>query len=240
MRAPQKERVGVRRSRTRRPFRLASGRRQPAAARTAARQVLTRQRDGSACRSGSGRQCDLLGLPDRRARCVRRSTHLRWRPRIYLPMVSAKRSRCTCPNVSASWNASANSARYAPHFDRDRNQFIVVALARLTSVADLFLPSRCGDTSNNVTLRQSADPDLSIGQSRFSSRVAKSPQSEGAHQRARRHRFGVRPAFFERIWISGLRASRSQRDFRSEGEGRSVRRTPAARRCPAPRSLPVP
>ena len=48
------------------------------------------------------------------------------------------------------------------------------------------------------------------------------------------------PAFFERIRISGLRASRSQRDFQSEGEGRSVRRTPAARRCPAPRSLPVP
>jgi hypothetical protein len=44
--------------------------------------------------------------------------------------------------VSASWNASANSARYAPHFDRDRNQFIVVGA--LTSVADLFLPADAG------------------------------------------------------------------------------------------------
>jgi hypothetical protein len=34
------------------------------------------------------------------------------------------RSTCTWPNVSASWSASANSARYEPHFDRDRNQSI--------------------------------------------------------------------------------------------------------------------
>jgi hypothetical protein len=53
--------------------------------------------------------------------------------------IGAARSRCTWPNVRASWSASANSARYAPHFDRDRNQSIVVALARLTSAADLFL-----------------------------------------------------------------------------------------------------
>ena len=52
--------------------------------------------------------------------------------------VGAKRSRCTCPNVRASWNASANSARYAPNLDLDRNQLIVVALARLTSAADPF------------------------------------------------------------------------------------------------------
>ena len=43
-----------------------------------------------------------------------------------------KLSRCTCPKVRASWKASANSARYEPHLDRDRNQCIVVALARLT------------------------------------------------------------------------------------------------------------
>src|SRR5262249_822770 len=38
------------------------------------------------------------------------------------------RSRCTCPNETASWNASANSARYAPNLERDRNQLIVVTL----------------------------------------------------------------------------------------------------------------
>jgi hypothetical protein len=84
VRAPQRTRVGVGRSRTRRPSRSASGRRQPAAARTAARQGLTRRRDGPGYRSGSGGPRVRLGLPDRRARYVRRSTHLRWRPRIYL------------------------------------------------------------------------------------------------------------------------------------------------------------
>ena len=54
VRALQRTRVGVRRSRTRRPSRSASGRRQPAAARTAARQRLTRRRDGLGYRSGSG------------------------------------------------------------------------------------------------------------------------------------------------------------------------------------------
>src|SRR5262249_56178155 len=33
----------------------------------------------------------------------------------------ATRSRCTWPNEIASWNASANSARYAPNLERDRN-----------------------------------------------------------------------------------------------------------------------
>ena len=61
----------------------------------------------------------------------------------------AKRSRCTCPNVRASWSASANSARYEPHLDRDRNQFIVVALGALTSVADLFPPA---DVATLVTM----------------------------------------------------------------------------------------
>src|SRR3954454_14264237 len=63
--------------------------------------------------------------------------------------IGAARSRCTWPNVSASWTASANSARYEPHFDRDRNQSIVVALARLASAADLFLRAY-RDISNNV------------------------------------------------------------------------------------------
>jgi len=40
----------------------------------------------------------------------------------------AVRSRCTCPNETASWNASANSARYAPNLERDRNQRMVVTL----------------------------------------------------------------------------------------------------------------
>src|SRR5262249_4993558 len=40
----------------------------------------------------------------------------------------ATRSRCTWPNEIASWNASANSARYAPNLERDRNQLIVVTL----------------------------------------------------------------------------------------------------------------
>src|SRR5262252_7696212 len=39
-----------------------------------------------------------------------------------------KRSTCTWPNETASWNASANSARYAPNLERDRNQRIVVTL----------------------------------------------------------------------------------------------------------------
>src|SRR5262249_13663317 len=39
-----------------------------------------------------------------------------------------KCSTCTWPNETASWNASANSARYAPNLERDRNQRIVVTL----------------------------------------------------------------------------------------------------------------
>jgi hypothetical protein len=37
-------------------------------------------------------------------------------------------SRCTWANETASWNASANSARYGPNLERDRNQPIVVTL----------------------------------------------------------------------------------------------------------------
>ena len=45
-----------------RPARLASGRKRPAAARMAARQGPRRRRDGSGCRSDSGRPRDRLGL----------------------------------------------------------------------------------------------------------------------------------------------------------------------------------
>src|SRR5262245_45225864 len=80
---------------------------------------------------------------------------------------------CTCPNDSASWNASANSARYEPHLERDRNQPIVVtrcaSLARLATAEPFRRPHR--DVSYNVTLWQSVDL-------RFLWRVAKSPQCE--------------------------------------------------------------
>src|SRR5262245_10068717 len=82
-------------------------------------------------------------------------------------------SMCTCPNDSASWNASANSARYEPHLERDRNQPIVVtrcaSLARLATAEPFRRPHR--DVSYNVTLWQSVDL-------RFLWRVAKSPQCE--------------------------------------------------------------
>src|SRR5262245_24226877 len=45
----------------------------------------------------------------------------------------AIRSRCTWPDETASWNASANSARYAPNLERDRNQLIVGTLLRQAS-----------------------------------------------------------------------------------------------------------
>jgi hypothetical protein len=44
----------------------------------------------------------------------------------------ASSSRCTWPNETASWNASANSARYDPNLERDRNQRIVVSFASRT------------------------------------------------------------------------------------------------------------
>jgi len=81
--------------------------------------------------------------------------------------VGAERSRCTCPNVSASWNASANSARYEPHLDRDRSQFIVVALRASRIGRRPISADRCRDISNNVTLRQLAAVDSSIDQFRF-------------------------------------------------------------------------
>ena len=62
VRAPQRTRVGVRRSRTRRPSRLASGGKRAAEARTVAQRPAMCLRDGSACRSRSGRQYDRVGL----------------------------------------------------------------------------------------------------------------------------------------------------------------------------------
>src|SRR5262249_50138970 len=50
----------------------------------------------------------------------------------------AMRSRCTWPNETASWNASANSARYAPNLERDRNQLIVVTLHASHAAAEPF------------------------------------------------------------------------------------------------------
>src|SRR6516225_7898328 len=50
----------------------------------------------------------------------------------------AMRSRCTWPNETASWNASANSARYAPNLERDRNQRIVVTLHASHAAAEPF------------------------------------------------------------------------------------------------------
>src|SRR5262249_61978341 len=50
----------------------------------------------------------------------------------------AMRSRCTWPNETASWNASANSARYAPNLERDRNQLIVVTLRASDAATEPF------------------------------------------------------------------------------------------------------
>jgi hypothetical protein len=65
----------------------------------------------------------------------------------------AMRSRCTWPNETASWNASANSARYAPALERDRNQRIVVTL-RASRSGQNHSTAPFENFSNNVTLRQ--------------------------------------------------------------------------------------
>src|SRR4029453_7009342 len=60
------------------------------------------------------------------------------------PGTGAPTSRCTGPNDSTSWTASANSARYEPHLERDRNQPIVVtlcaSLARLATAEPFHRP----------------------------------------------------------------------------------------------------
>ena len=101
--------------------------------------------------------------------------------------IGAARSRCTWPNVSASWSASANSARYAPNFDRDRNQSIR-RRACASHIGCRPIPaSRCSDISNNVTLRQLTNADCSIAPVGFISGVAKNPQwRERAPQPLRR------------------------------------------------------
>ena len=121
--------------------------------------------------------------------------------------IGAARSRCTWPNVSTSWSASANSARYAPNFDRDRNQSIR-RRACASHIGRRPIPaSRGRDISNNVTLRQSANAECPIAPIGFISRVAKNPQWRW-HASARRNRCVVRPGLRGKAWVSGLRASR--------------------------------
>jgi hypothetical protein len=109
--------------------------------------------------------------------------------------------------VSASWNTSANSARYEPHFDRERNQSIR-RRACASHIGSRPIPeSRRRDISNNVTLRQLAAADCSTAPFGFISRVAKNPQWRW-HASARRNRCVVRPGLRGKAWVSGLRASR--------------------------------
>src|SRR5262245_62047886 len=57
------------------------------------------------------------------------------------PETGAPPSRCTCPNESASCTTSANSARYEPHLERDRNQpHRRRALAQLWRACDGAIP----------------------------------------------------------------------------------------------------
>jgi hypothetical protein len=98
--------------------------------------------------------------------------------------IGAARSRRTWPNVSTSWSASANSARYELHFDRDRNQSIVVALARLTPAADLFLRA---DAATIVTVLHYGNWPMPVARWRRSdsSRLLQKILSrERAHRRA--------------------------------------------------------
>src|SRR5262249_52411612 len=75
-------------------------------------------------------------------------------------------SRCTWPNDTASWNASATSARYEPNLEYDRNQPIVVTF-RAPDRAEPFLPTR------SETLVTMLHYDNQAG-SRFLGPVAKS------------------------------------------------------------------
>jgi hypothetical protein len=122
--------------------------------------------------------------------------------------IGAARSRCTWPNVSASWSASANSARYAPNFDRDRNQSIRRRAWRLTSAADLFLRADAGTLVTMLHYGNWTAADSSIAPFGFISRVAKNPQwRERASARAATH--ATYAGVFEgKARVSGLRASR--------------------------------
>ena len=66
-------------------------------------------------------------------------------------------SRCTWPNVSASWIASAASASHDPDFLRNRNQRMALSLDEVCPAAGT---CRRSQTSNNVTLGQSAETRL--------------------------------------------------------------------------------
>ena len=122
--------------------------------------------------------------------------------------IGAARSRCTWPNVSASWNTSANSARYEPHFDRDRNQSIR-RRACASHIGSRPIPaSRRRDISNNVTLRQLAAAEF-LGRSvRFHLACCKKSSVARARIDARRNRCDVHPRLRGKAWVSGLRASR--------------------------------
>src|SRR6266404_5957787 len=62
---------------------------------------------------------------------------------------------CAWANETASWNASANSARYDPALLRDRNQRILVTLHASPSIQS---PRLAGSFSDNVTLRRQSGP----------------------------------------------------------------------------------
>jgi len=120
--------------------------------------------------------------------------------------IGAVRSRCTWPNVSASWSASANSARYAPHFDRDRNQPIVVALARLALAADLFLRADAATLVTMLHYRNWPLPILRSLRSVSSRLLQKILRGESAHRRAPQPMRRT-PACSRESLVSGLRAS---------------------------------
>ena len=66
-------------------------------------------------------------------------------------------SRCTWPNVSASWIASAASASHDPDFLRNRNQRMALSIDAVATAVGI---CRRRQISNNVTLRQSAETRL--------------------------------------------------------------------------------
>jgi hypothetical protein len=69
-------------------------------------------------------------------------------------------SRCTWPDT-ASWNASANSARYEPNLERDRNQLIVVTL-RPSQTRQSHSAGPFHNFSWNVKLRQSGPSTIHL------------------------------------------------------------------------------
>src|SRR5262249_21998237 len=123
----------------RRQARAATGRKRWAAATTAPRPAPARRRDGSACRSGNGRPPGVRGRPRGWEGGGGPGGGGGARGGALAPAArGAMFLRCTWPNETASWNASANSARYAPNLERDRNQRIVVTLHASDAAAEPF------------------------------------------------------------------------------------------------------